>query len=101
MSSTPFCLGLPIVDILSPENGGYVLRSKDRSEAIKEIKRIRELLTLDDVISWYYIGNRPDSPIPVSRYFTEVNIEIGQAEKWMRGLCISAWSLVTTGKRKL
>lgn len=98
MSSTPFCLGIPVVDHLPAESGQYVLRSKDPESCRKEIARLRQSLTTSDLIKVYYIGYRPNHPVPVSRYFTEICIEIGGAEEWMALLPnVSMYNYVTTG----
>ena len=98
MSSAPFRLGIPVVDSLPNSYGTYVLRSKSRRDAMQEIERLRQSLTTKDRISAYWIGNRPDEPIPVSRYFTEVRVEIGTSEDWMKHLPnVSLYNYVTTG----
>lgn len=98
MSSTPFCLGVPVVDSLPNSDGTYILRSKSRRDAIKEIERLRQNLSTKDCVSVYWIGNRPDKPIPVSRYFTEVRVEIGGAENWMRFLpSVNLYNCIATG----
>lgn len=98
MSSTPFQLGVPVVDSLPNEDGTYILRTRSKDDAISEINRLRKNLTKNDLIKVYYIGYRPDNPIPVSRYFTEVSINIGIAERWMTMLPIGLYSLITTGE---
>ena len=98
MSSAPFRLGIPVVDTLPSSDGTYILRSKLRRDAMQEIGRLRQGLSTKDRISVYWIGNRPDKPIPVSRYFTEVRIRIGTAEDWMKYLpYASLYNYVTTG----
>ena len=98
MSSTPFCLDAPVVDSIPNSDGSYVLRSKSRKDAMNEIKRLRQSLSTKDRISVYWIGNRPDKPIPVSRYFAEVRVEIGTAEDWMKSLpSVSLYNYTTTG----
>ena len=98
MSSTPFCLDAPVVDSIPNSDGSYVLRSKSRKDAMNEIKRLRQSLSTKDRISVYWIGNRPDKPIPVSRYFAEVRVEIGGAEDWMKSLlAVSLYNYTTTG----
>jgi hypothetical protein len=98
MSSVPFSLGVPVVDSLPNSDGTYILRSKSHKDAIQEIGRLRQNLTTKDRISAYWIGNRPDKPIPVSRYFVEVRVEIGTADDWMAFLPnVSLYNYVTTG----
>lgn len=98
MSSAPFCLGVPVVDSLPNSEGTYILRSKSRRDAMQEIGRLRQSLSTKDRVSVYWIGNRPDKPIPVSRCFTEVRVEIGTAEDWMKHLpSVSLYNYVTTG----
>lgn len=65
---------------------------------MKEIASLRQHLSTKDRVSVYWIGNRPDKPIPVSRYFTEVCVDIGGAEDWMKCLpSVSLYNYVTTG----
>ena len=99
MSSAPFRLGIPVVDILPSSDGTYILRSKSRRDTMQEIERLRQSLSTKDRISAQWIGNRPDKPIPVSRYFTEVCVEIGPTEEdWMKHLrSVSLYNYVTTG----
>ena len=98
MSSVPFSLGVPVVDSLPNSDGTYILRSKSHKDAIQEIGRLCQNLTTKDRISVYWIGNRPDKPIPVSRYFAEVRVEIGTADDWMAFLHnVSLYNYVTTG----
>lgn len=78
MSSAPFCLGIPVVDSLEACDGSVVLRSRNKDLAIAELVRIRKELTPYDEMKIYYIGYRPDYPVPVSRYFTEVEINLGR-----------------------
>ena len=86
MSSTPFCLGIPVVDNVPAEKGSYVLRAKDESELSRKINVLQGQLSKNDLIKIYYIGYRPDCPIPVSRFFAEVYVGIGEAETWQYGL---------------
>ena len=100
MSSKPFRLGIPVVDTLLLETGNYVLRTRDYKSAMKELKRIRKLLTTKDLILAYFIGFSPDYPIPVGRYFTEVSVRIGEADEWFELPPICLYNYVTTGARE-
>ena len=100
MSSIPFKLGVPIVDSLPYENGTYILRTRNQEDALSEINRLRKNLTTNDAIKVYYIGYCSDSPVPVSRHFTEVCVDIGHAEAWMSMLPVSLYSFITTGVRE-
>lgn len=99
MSSTPFCLGLPVVDRLKATDMECVLRTKTFMEAKAEIRRIQNLLTSKDLIKVYIIGYRPDSPVPVAMCFTEIHITIGGAEDWIHSLgpYSGAWTCVVAG----
>lgn len=102
MSSTPFCLGLPVVDDLPSESGSYVLRTKDQKELAEKIRNLQDRLTVKDLIKIYFIGFRPDVPVPVSRYFAEICIEIGGAEERhnMYGYWdASCYHRIATGRR--
>ena len=101
MSSRPFQLGIPIVDSLPYEDGTYILRTRNQEDVLSEINRLRKNLTKNDLIKVYYIGYCPDNPIPVSRYFTEVRIDIGYAESWMSMFPVSLYNFITTGVREL
>lgn len=95
MSSTPFQLGIPVVDKLEPINGNWVLRSKNSTEASNEIKRVCGELYEDDVIMTFPLRYYPDHPVPVCMYFTEVKIE-----KDYKGDGISFYAWVGNGKKK-
>lgn len=80
MSSTPFQLGLKIVDDFKydpPFDGAkisFVMRGKDEKDTVAKLTKI-----LDDVpdnmeMLIYHIGFRPDKPVPVTRYFIEAEI---------------------------
>ena len=84
MSSTPFCLGIPVVDDLPVEPGAYVLRTRTKHDVGTKIRDLQDRLSIHDLIKIYLIGYRPDKPIPVSRYFAEIHIDIDGAEKWER-----------------
>lgn len=102
MSSTPFNLGLPVVDSVPPEGGEYVLRAKDKSDLSRKIQTLQITLSKNDLIKIYFIGYRPDRPIPVSRFFAEISVEIGKAEGWHKGFGLwnySLWHRIATGMR--
>lgn len=107
MSSAPFCLGIPVVDSLEACDGSVVLRSRDKDSAIAELLRVRKELTQYDEIKTYFIGYRPDYPVPVSRYFTEVKINLGRWDNKDRpNLCYlfigdGFWSTVMYGERRV
>ena len=80
MSSTPFQLGLKVVDNFKydpPFNGAkisFIIRGKDEKDTVAKLIKI-----LDDVpdnmeMLIYHIGFRPDKPISVARYFIEAEI---------------------------
>lgn len=81
MSSTPFCLSLKVVDDFKYDppfecaNISFIMRGKDEKDTVSKLIKI-----LDDVpdsmeMLIYHIGFRPDKPIPVARYFIEVEID--------------------------
>ena len=74
MSSTPFNLGIPVVDSVPPEGGKYVLRAKDEADLSLKIQALQNALSKNDLIRIYFIGYRPDRPIPVNRFFAEINV---------------------------
>ena len=102
MSSTPFDLGLPVVDIVPPEHGRYVLRAKDEADLSRKIQTLQYALSKNDLISIYFIGYRPDRPVPVSRFFAEIRVETGEAEEWHKGFGLwgyTLWHRIATGMR--
>ena len=102
MSSTPFNLGIPVVDSVPPEGGKYVLRAKDEADLSLKIQALQNALSKNDLIMIYFIGYRPDKPIPVSRFFAEISVEIGKAEVWRKGFGLweyNLWHRIATGMR--
>ncbi len=100
MSSLPFSLGIPVVDDIPPVDGSYVLRTKDRQDVTMKIQELQHKLSVNDLIKIYFIGYRPDSKIPVSRYFTEVHVEVGKSEEYHQlfGLySVNTYHRVATG----
>ena len=103
MSSAPFCLGIPVVDSLEACDGSVVLRSRNKDSAIAELVRVRKELTQYDEIKIYFIGYRPDYPVPVSRYFTEVKIDLGRNKDRPNPYLFVGnwfWSTVMCGERQ-
>lgn len=102
MSSSPFRLGIPVVDHLPAISGDYVLRSKNEDAHIEEIQRLQQELSVNDIIKIYRIGLRPDHPIPISQYFTEVHVGIGEVEEWRNTFNgLSLYHNVVTGLNDL
>lgn len=79
MSSLPFKLGLPVLDIIPPEDGYYVLRSTDPEHRARKLARLQRSLSEKDLITFWDLGFRPDHPCPVAMFFTEVHIILGGA----------------------
>ena len=80
MSSSPFALGIPVVDHLPLTDGSYVLRADTRDQLYKRIARYQEMITPEDRIIVSDIGYRPDRPVPVRKFFAEVRVIIGPSE---------------------
>lgn len=102
MSNTPFDLGLPVVDSVPPERGRYVLRAKDETDLSRKIQTLQNALSKNDLIRIYFIGYRPDRPFPVSRFFAEIRVEIGEAEVRHKGFGLwgyNLWHRIATGMR--
>ena len=101
--NTPFDLGLPVVDIVPPEHGTYVLRAKDKADLSRKIQTLQYALSKNDLISIYFIGYRPDRPVPVSRFFAEIRVETGKAaEEWHKEFGLwdyTLWHRIATGMR--
>ena len=94
MSSSVFCLGIPVIDKL---RGGYpdhfVLKAKNKEEAEKKIGRIIDDMPGTDHVKVYHIGMRPDKPIPVATYFCEIKIERNAPpDVWNKGLYNEVYS---------
>jgi hypothetical protein len=88
MSSSVFCLGIPVIDKL---RGGYpdhfVLKAKNKEEAEKKIGRIIDDMPGTDHVKVHHIGMRPDKPVPVAMWFCEIEIERhNPADVWNKGL---------------
>ena len=82
MSSVPFCLGVLVVDDIPAESGTYVLRTRSYHDLAVKVNDLQNRLSKCDLIKLYIIGYRPDKPIPVGRFFTEVEVDLGGAQKW-------------------
>lgn len=80
-----FYLGAPVVDDIPAESGIYVLRTREDHDVGIKVRELQDRLTKHDLIKIYHIGYRPDKPIPVSRYFTKIHVELGNAEEWQKG----------------
>ena len=102
MSSTPFCLGIPVVNEVPLQEGSYVVRTKNEAELSQVIQNLQKNLSKKDLIKIYRIGYRPDYPIHVGRYFAEIHIGIGKAEEWQRNLGLwncGMFHTIATGMR--
>lgn len=93
MSSLPFKLGLPVLDIIPPEDGVYILRSTDPEHRARKLARLQRSLSEKDLITFWDLGFKPDHPCPVSMFFTEVRITIGGTD----GLVIITTGTTLTG----
>ena len=95
--SGPFRLGIPVVNEPPLHDTAFVLRSRNREEMDKKLRRMRSLYRASDLIKVYRIGYRPDKPIPKTAYFVEISIEAGGAREFHKPL--GAWSNSFTGLR--
>lgn len=81
MSSTPFMLGLKVVDNFKydpPFEGAkisFIMRGKDEKDTVEKLIKILDDVPENMEMLIYHIGFRPDYPVPVARYFIEVEIE--------------------------
>ena len=77
MSSTPFKLGLKVVDDFKydpPFEGAkisFIMRGKDEKDTVAKLIKILNDVPDNMEMLIYHIGFRPDKPIPVARYFIE------------------------------
>ena len=100
MSSAPFSLGLPVVDQVPLSTGSLVLRSKSKEAEDIKLHRLRGMLTEDDLILVHTIGYRPDHPVPVAMWFSEVKVVMGGAKDGLLKFGFIGWTYVGTGIRK-
>ena len=89
MSSTPFCLGVPVVDRLPLTEGCYVLRADTSEQLFKRVRRYQQMITPEDEILVREIGYRPDHPVPLRKFFAEVIVKIGPHER--NGISLFFW----------
>ena len=81
MSSTPFQLGLKVVDDFKYDppfegaNISFIMRGKDEKDTVAKLIKILNDVPDNMEMLIYHIGFRPDKPIPVARYFIEAKIE--------------------------
>lgn len=103
MSSAPFCLGVPVVDDIPAESGTYVLRTRSYHDLALKVNDLQNRLSKRDLIKLYFIGYRPDKPIPVGRLFTEVAVDIGGAQEWQSTFgrwYVGAYHRIATGMKE-
>lgn len=76
MSSTPFCLGLAVVDSFEykGQDCAFVLRAKNEKEMSWRINEILYNLPNTKELLVYVIGYRPNYPIPTTKFFVEAAI---------------------------
>ena len=80
MSSTPFQLGLKVVDDFKydpPFDGAdisFIMRGKDERDTVAKLIKILDHVPDNMEMLIYHIGFRPDEPVPVARYFIEAEI---------------------------
>lgn len=75
MSSKPFKMGLKIID--KPWMGyprHFILRAVSKEDAERKIREITAREPRSAEIHVEHMGFRPDRPVPVARYFCEINI---------------------------
>lgn len=98
MSSMPFQLGIPVVDVPPVNAESFILRSKDQEEMKEKLFRMRRLYGKNDIIKVCYMGYRPDRPVPTATYFAEIAIERGKG-KLFNGRLDLGWHDHFTGLR--
>ena len=99
MSSCPFRLGLPVVD--KPEytdmKEWFVLRAIDDADMRRKLKEFQKDIPKSVDALVYIIGYRPDKPVPVTRYFAE--IEFRKHEEWVYPSLL-AWTGIFQGMKE-
>ena len=83
MSSTPFCLEIPVID--NPDGNApdaFVLRATDEKQAKERIEHFRKFHSKSTRIKLHRIGYRPDKPVPVAMLFYEVSVEKNPNEQF-------------------
>jgi len=99
MRNVVFSLGLPVLDSIGDDfPDAFVIRSRTEEEAEKKIDDLVECVSDEKLVLVYYIGYRPNRPVPTPRYFIEV--EIQKYEPWDR-LSYWFWSRVIRGGKKV
>lgn len=99
MSSCPFDLGLPVVD--EPKYAGLkewlVLRAIDEADMMNKLRILQKDIpeSVDALI--YVIGYRPDKPVPVTRYFAE--IEFREHKEWVNPALLG-WAGIFQGTKE-
>lgn len=89
---------LPILDSLEsdlPDN--FVFRARNEEMAYEKLYKMLDRIPKSKDVAIYEIGYRPDRPIPVTRFFVE--IQIRKHEPWHIGYNLF-WSLVVSGKKE-
>ena len=76
MSSTPYQLGIPVYDnpVYALGCDNFVLEGRSIGHCIKMLNKLKEKTKKSKFIQYYPIGIRPAHPVPVARYFMEVEV---------------------------
>lgn len=92
---------LPVVDAPDESISEFVLRAKDEKEMHTKLQRLLDETDDSKVVCIYYIGMRPDKPVPVAKFFVRVMIEDINIH-YAYGLMLydfSAYNTVARGRR--
>ena len=100
MTSSPFKSGLPVVDRIPQQDCHVILRSHTLQDMQRKVRRLQEGLTVKDMIKVYPIGQRPDKPVPVSAFFTEIEVKINATSEDRLITEANPFWTVHMGKRK-
>lgn len=100
MSSCPFCLGLSVVD--KPEytdlEESFVLRAIDEADMMVKLRKLQKDMPKSVDAAIYIIGFRPDKPVPVTRYFVE--IQFRNHEEWVNPALLG-WAGIFQGMKEV
>lgn len=97
--STPFSLGLPVLD--TPAGTKFVLRGRNEDDCCEKINAFRKTVPTTDLIKICDLGLRPDKPVPVSAYFMEVQVCENESyhDHYMQ-LFHNFWNFVLQGQKE-
>ena len=89
---------LPVFDCVeyaAGYEGSFALKAKDEKECWRLYNEFLNTVTSDKLVKAYRLGLRPDYPVPVSRYFIEVDVEDYEP---LKGFYLNLWTRRDRGR---